>query len=128
MALSPKPRSVKEVAEFVQARLIGDDSVQLTGIASVRSARPGDLIFIDQEKNLSAALESGASALIAGNFAAEKTNRKPVLLASQPRLAFARAANLLSVRPERKSGIHPSVIVHPSARLGDGVTIEEGVL
>jgi len=128
MALSPKPRSVKEVAEFVQARLIGDDSVQLTGIASVRSARPGDLIFIDQEKNLSAALESGASALIAGNFAAEKTNRKPVLLASQPRLAFARAANLLSVRPERKIGIHPSAIVHPSARLGDGVTIEEGVI
>ena len=125
MTLSPKPRSVKEVAEFVQARVIGDESVQLTGIASVRSARPGDLIFVDQEKNLSAALESGASALIADNFAAEKTKGKPVLLAAQPRMAFARAAQLLCAAPNRKSGIHPSAIVHPSARLANGVTIEE---
>jgi UDP-3-O-[3-hydroxymyristoyl] glucosamine N-acyltransferase len=128
MTLSPKPRSVKEVAEFVQARVIGDGIVQLTGIASVQSARPGDLIFVDQEKNLSAALESGASAVIAGNFATEKTNSKPVLLASQPRLAFARAAQLLCPGPERRPGIHPSAIVHPSAHLGDGVTIEEKVV
>jgi len=125
MTLSRKPCTVKEVAEFVQARVIGDDSVRLMGIASLESARPGDLIFVDQEKNLSAALESGASALIAGNFAAEKTNSKPVLLASQPRLAFARAAQLLCPGPERKIGIHPSAIVHPSAHLATGVTIEE---
>ena len=128
MTLSPKARSVKEVAEFVQAHVLGDESVPLTGIASVRSARPGDLTFVDQEKNLSAALESGASALIAGNFAAVKNNTKPVLVASQPRLAFARAAQLLCPRAERKTGIHPSAIVHPSARLSAGVTIEEGVV
>src|SRR5579872_6105819 len=124
MTLSPKPRSVKEVAEFVQARVLGDESVQLTGIASVQSAQPGDLIFVDQETNLSAALDSGASALITGNFATENTNSKPVLLVSQPRLAFARAAQLLCPGPERKTGIHPSAIVHPSAHLADGVTIE----
>lgn len=126
MTLSPKPRSVKEVAEFVQARVLGDESVQLTGIASVRSARAGDLIFVDQEKNLLAALGSHASALIAGEFAAKKTNGKPLLLAPQPRLAFARAAQLLGPGPERKTGIHPSAIVHPSAHLAKGVTIEEG--
>ena len=123
-----RARSVKEVAEFVQARLLGDESVPLTGIASVRSARPGDLIFVDQDKNLPAALESQASAIIAGDFAAEKTNSKPVLLASQPRLAFARAAQLLGLGPERKIGIHPSAIVHHLARLADRVTIEEGVV
>src|SRR5579863_5085386 len=128
MTLSPKPRSVKEVAEFVQARVIGDESVQLTGIASVRSARPGDLIFVDQEKNLYAALESQASALIADNFATEKTNSKPVLLASQPRLAFARAAQLLCAGPERKTGIHTSAVVHPTAHLGAGVAVEEKVI
>ena len=128
MTLSPKTRSVKEVAEFVQARVLGDESVQLTGIASVQSARPGDLIFVDQEKNLSAALESGASALIAGNFAGEKTNGKAVLLAAQPRLAFARAALLLCPAPMREPGIHPSAIVHQLARLADGVTIEERVV
>ena len=128
MTLLPKPRSVKEVAEFVQARVLGDESVQLTGIASVQSARRGDLIFVDQEKSLSGAMESQASAVIAGNFAAGKTNGKPVLLVSQPRLAFARAAQLLCAASERKPGIHPSAIVHHLARLADRVTIEEGAV
>ena len=41
---------MKEVAEFVQARVLGDETVQLTGIASVESAIPGDLIFVEPGK------------------------------------------------------------------------------
>jgi UDP-3-O-[3-hydroxymyristoyl] glucosamine N-acyltransferase len=128
MTLLVKTRSVKEVAEFVQARVLGDETVPLTGISSVQSAVPGDLIFVDDQKNLRLALESRASAVIAGDFAAAKTNSKPLLLAAQPRLAFARAAQLLCPAPERKPGIHPSAIVHPSARLANGVTVEERVV
>jgi UDP-3-O-[3-hydroxymyristoyl] glucosamine N-acyltransferase len=121
-------RSVKEVADFVQARLLGDETVQLTGIASVQSSRPGDLIFVDDEKNLRPAFESEASAVIAGDFAAGKPSAKPLLLATQPRLAFARAAQLLCPKPERKPGIHPSAVVHSSAHLADGVTVEARVV
>jgi UDP-3-O-[3-hydroxymyristoyl] glucosamine N-acyltransferase len=121
-------RTVKEIAEFVQAHVLGDETVQLTGISSVQSAAPGDLIFVDDEKNLSLALGSRASAMLAGDFATGKTNSKPLLIATQPRLAFARAAQLLCPSPERKPGIHPSAIVHPSARLANGVTVEEHVV
>jgi UDP-3-O-[3-hydroxymyristoyl] glucosamine N-acyltransferase len=123
-----RARSVKRIAEFVQARVLGDEGVQLTGISSVESALPGDLVFVDDEKNLRLALESQASAVIAGDFAAGKTNPKPLLLATQPRLAFARAAQLLCPAPERTRGIHPSAIVHPSAQLAEGVTIEDHVV
>jgi UDP-3-O-[3-hydroxymyristoyl] glucosamine N-acyltransferase len=123
-----RTRSVKRIAEFVQARVLGDEGVQLTGISSVESALPGDLVFVDDEKNLRLALESQASAVIAGDFAAGKTNPKPLLLATQPRLAFARAAQLLCPATERKRGIHPSAIVHPSAQLAEGVTIEDHVV
>ena len=123
-----RTRSVKRIAEFVQARVLGDEGVQLTGISSVESALPGDLVFVDDEKNLRLALESQASAVIAGDFAAGKTNPKPLLLATQPRLAFARAAQLLCPAPERKRGIHPSAIVHPSAQLAEGVTVEDHVV
>jgi UDP-3-O-[3-hydroxymyristoyl] glucosamine N-acyltransferase len=123
-----KTRSVKEVADFVQARVVGDKTVQLTGIASVESAVPGDLVFVDDEKDLRLALESQASAVIAGDFAAGKTNRKPLILATQPRLAFARAAQILCAVPERMRGIHPNAIVHPSAQLADSVTIEDHVV
>jgi UDP-3-O-[3-hydroxymyristoyl] glucosamine N-acyltransferase len=120
-----RSRSVKEVADFVQARVLGDETVPLTGISSVQSAELGELIFVDDEKNLQAALESRASAVIAGNFASGTTNSKPLLLAAQPRLAFARAAQFLSSGAERQSGIHSSAIVHATARLGNSVTIEE---
>src|SRR5579863_8291160 len=121
-------RSVKEIADFVQARVLGDGTVQLTGISSVHSAAPGDLIFVDDEKHLPVALESRASAVIVGDFAAGKTNSKPLLLSTQPRLAFARAAQLLCPRPRRKPGVHPSAIVHSSASLADDVTVEERVV
>src|ERR1700733_576666 len=120
-----RARSVKEVADFVQARVLGDGTVQLKGIASVGSAVPGDLVFVDDEKNLRAVLESHAAAVVAGDFAARKPSSKPLLLAAQPRLAFARAAQLLCPRPERKPGLHPTAIVHSSARLANDVTVEE---
>jgi UDP-3-O-[3-hydroxymyristoyl] glucosamine N-acyltransferase len=121
-------RSVKEVAEFVQARLLGDETVQLTGISSVQSAGTGDLVFVDDEKHLLPAVESRAAAVIAGDFAAGKTTSKPLILSTQPRLSFARAAQLLCPKPERKPGIHPSAIVHTSARVGDNVAVEERVV
>jgi UDP-3-O-[3-hydroxymyristoyl] glucosamine N-acyltransferase len=120
-----RARSAKEVADFVQARVLGDETVQLTGISSVHSAAPGDLIFVDDEKHLHSALESRASAVIAGDFATGKPSSKPLLLATHPRLAFVRAAQLLCPGPESKPGIHPSAIVHPSAQLNQSVTIEE---
>jgi UDP-3-O-[3-hydroxymyristoyl] glucosamine N-acyltransferase len=125
---SVRPRSVKEVADFVQARVLGDETVQLKGIASVESAAPGDLVFVDDEKNLRLAVESEASAIIVGDFVSGTTNSKPLLLAAQPRLAFARAAQFLCPGPERQPGIHPSAIVDATARLANSVTIEERVV
>ena len=37
-------RSVKEVADFVQARVVGDKAVRLIGISSVESAGQGNLV------------------------------------------------------------------------------------
>jgi UDP-3-O-[3-hydroxymyristoyl] glucosamine N-acyltransferase len=118
----------KEIAEFVQARLEGDDAVELSGIASIVSAAPGDLVFVEDEKNLSRALESKASAVIAGEFATGKSHSKPLLIAAQPRLAFARAAQILCSARSLKPGIHASAIVHPSAQLDQNVALEEHVV
>ncbi len=121
-------RSAKEVADFVHARLVGDGSVRLRGIASVSSASPGDLVFVEDEKNLARALQSKASAVIAGEFATGKPSAKPLLIHSQPRMGFARAARLFERPSERGAGIHPSAVVHSSANLGKNVTVAERVV
>ncbi len=69
-----------------------------------------------------------ASAVIVGNFASGTTNSKPLLISDQPRLAFARAAQLLCPAPVLQPGIHASAVVHPSAHLGKDVALEERVV
>jgi len=115
-----------EIADFIQAQLIGDGSVPLKGIASITSARDGDLVFVEDERNLSSAIASRASAVIARD--GTNLGSKPLLVHPEPRLAFARAAQKLCIRADRKPSIHPSAVIHPSAILGGGVTVEEQVV
>jgi UDP-3-O-[3-hydroxymyristoyl] glucosamine N-acyltransferase len=118
-------RSLQEVAEFLQASLIGDGAVPITGIASLLGAGPGDLVFVEDRKNLSSALSSKAAAVIAGEFAVNGNYAKPVLIASQPRLAFARAGAWLQDLDQGTSGTHPTAVINPQAKIARGVSIEE---
>ncbi len=120
--------SLLEVAEFVQARLIGEATVELTGVASIGSASSGDLVFVEEEKNLDLALASRAAAVLAGDFAAKAPCGKPLLIAKQPRLAFARAARYLLATAKPQPGVHASAVVHTSARLAKDVTLAERVV
>lgn len=117
-------RPLNEIAEFVGGRVVGKN-VEISSIASLEAAAPGDLVFVESEKNLSLALQSSASAVVAGELAADKTSSKPLLIAAQPRLAFARAARLLYPPASGQSGIHPTAVVHPSAHLGKDITVAE---
>jgi UDP-3-O-[3-hydroxymyristoyl] glucosamine N-acyltransferase len=117
-------RQLAEIADFVQARLIGDGNVAISGIASVEAAGAGDLVFVQDEKNFESALESRARAVIAGKFAEGKKSSKPILITDHPRLAFARASQLILARPRRKTGVHPSAVVDGSSVFASGVTID----
>lgn len=119
--------SLKQIAEFVEARLLGNASVEISGIASIQSACSHDLVFVEDESNMAEALQSQAAAVIAGDFGAT-VGPKPLLIAAQPRLAFARAAQLLCRPVRQQLGVHPTAIVDPSARLGSQLTIESHVV
>jgi UDP-3-O-[3-hydroxymyristoyl] glucosamine N-acyltransferase len=116
-------RSVRELAELIGARMVGEGATDVSGIASLQSAVQGDLVFVEDANNLGLALQSKASAVIAGEFAAASTSSKPVLICVQPRLAFARAARLLSAAETHNGGIDPSALVPPSVQFAKGVTV-----
>jgi UDP-3-O-[3-hydroxymyristoyl] glucosamine N-acyltransferase len=121
-------RSLRQIAEQVGARLRGDGSLQLQGVASLASACPTDLVFVEDEKYLDAALQSGAGAVIAGNFAKVTASQKALLISDQPKLAFARAAMFLrdgSDRELRQGSSHPTAVIHTSAQVARGVVVEE---
>jgi UDP-3-O-[3-hydroxymyristoyl] glucosamine N-acyltransferase len=121
-------RRVREVGEFAEARVVGSGLIELSGVASVAGAQPGSLVFVEEEKNLAGALDSQASAIIAGEFAASVKSSKALLISAHPRLAFARAARLLCAPIERPPGVHSSAVVDPSAVLAAGVTVDARVV
>ena len=115
-------RSVKDVAELVDGRVLGDDSALVGGVASVASAKVGDLVFVEEVSGLGAALLGEASAILAGEFAAGAT-AKALVIVEHPRLAFARVAAWIGSGRTREGGVHASSAVHASARLGEGVAV-----
>lgn len=121
-------RALKEVAEFLGASLKGDGQAMVSSVASLQSAKAGDLVFVEDAKNLQSALSSQATAVIAGDFAGNGNHAKPVLITAQPRLAFARAAAWLRSASNGAPGVHPSAVVHKAAKLGKDVVVEERVV
>jgi len=117
-------RSLRDVAESLQARLIGDGTIEVAGVASLESAARDHLVFVDNEKHLAGALKSRAGAIIAGEFAAAVNVDRPLLISDHPKLAFARAARMLADDGRQQGGVHASAVIDPSATLGAGVRVD----
>jgi UDP-3-O-[3-hydroxymyristoyl] glucosamine N-acyltransferase len=116
-------RSLREISDALQARLIGDGKAEVAAVSSLESASPDHLVFVDDEKHLAGALKSQAGAIIAGEFAAAANSDRPLLITDHPKLAFARAARMLGSDDGRQHGsIH--AVVEASAVLGTGVRVE----
>ncbi len=115
--------NLKELADKIGARVLGNNAGEIAGVASVGAAGNNDLVFAEDEENLRAALKSRAAAVIAGEFAEKVQRSKVLLIVAQPRLAFARAANLLRASAGQKTGIHPSAVIQSSAKMGKGVLV-----
>jgi UDP-3-O-[3-hydroxymyristoyl] glucosamine N-acyltransferase len=129
--------SVGEIARAIGVKVIGDERTAISGAASVESAVDGDLVFVEDEKRLASALNSAAGAVIAGTFAQGVVNSKTLIIAANPRLAFARAVSIfptLSQTPrqqwgihslqKQEPGIHRTAVVASTATIAESVTVD----
>jgi UDP-3-O-[3-hydroxymyristoyl] glucosamine N-acyltransferase len=118
--------TLRELAEKLACRLLGDNSTAVASVSSLQSATSETLVFVEDDQHMDAALRSSAAAVIAGEFAADNT-AKPILISAQPRLTFARAAKLLC-DPDKNRAIHSSVIIPGTAKIGKNVGIGPGAV
>ena len=115
-------KTLKEIAELLGTKVIGDPDVVITGIAGIKEAKQGDITFLSNPKYLHFAEETKASAVIVSPGV--KKLSKPVITADNPSLAFTRVSTLFT--PPRKiidKGVHPSVILGKDVTLGSDVAI-----
>jgi UDP-3-O-[3-hydroxymyristoyl] glucosamine N-acyltransferase len=114
-------RTAEELAESIGATLEGDGQAEVAGVASPERAGVRDLIYVEAAKHAPRAAASAAFCVIAREGVV--LPGKTVLRSAQPKVAFAKAAELLLGRPPIAAGIHPTAIVPPLARIAPGASI-----
>jgi UDP-3-O-[3-hydroxymyristoyl] glucosamine N-acyltransferase len=114
-------RTAKELAELIGATLEGDGGAEVAGVASPERAGIRDLIYVEAAKHVERAAASAALCVVAREGIT--IPGKIVLRSAQPKVAFAKAAELLLGRPPIVAGIHATAIVAPLARVAPGASI-----
>jgi UDP-3-O-[3-hydroxymyristoyl] glucosamine N-acyltransferase len=111
-----------QIVSALGARLEnGSPDTEITGVAGIEEAGAGQLTFVANPKYAAAARKTKASAVIvAEDFPALAT---AMLRGPNPYLAFARAIALFHPSHKYVPGIHPTAVIHASARIGEAAHI-----
>jgi UDP-3-O-[3-hydroxymyristoyl] glucosamine N-acyltransferase len=114
--------SLGELARLLDGELCGDSQLMVTGADTLRDAGDGEITFLDQAKLLGKLAESRASAVVVPRGI--RPQGIAYISVDHVQTSFARIVALF--RPavqEQRSGVHPSAVVSPSARLGEDVVV-----
>lgn len=108
---------LSDIASALDATLEnGNPDTEITGVAGIEDAAPGQITFVANSKYAAAAKTTSASAVIVSeDFPAIPTG---MLRSKNPYLAFARAINLFYQAPRYEAGVHPTAVIAPTAKIG----------
>ena len=120
--MSTRSYRLADLARLVGGQVVGDDTVEIRGIAGIREARAGDITFIANSRYESYLASTDASAIIADPRV--KTG-KPLIHADNPHYAYLQVLELFAeaLAVEYPRGVHESAVVEPGAVLGENVSI-----
>ncbi|HEY6944639.1 MAG TPA: UDP-3-O-(3-hydroxymyristoyl)glucosamine N-acyltransferase, partial [Candidatus Acidoferrum sp.] len=118
---------LSELAQKLGCRLEGPPDLEISGVAGMEYAGPGQLTFLANRKYFSLLKTTRASAvLIEESVAIERDAAQASLAAlrsANPYLAFAQALELFYQAPQYAGGIHPTAIIGKTAKIGEGAHV-----
>lgn len=117
-----EPLAAEALARRLGLEIEGDGSREITGLATLSRAGPGDLTFLANSRYRDHLATTRAGAVI---LAAEAVEDCPStsLIAEDPYLAWATAAELFYPPPRFEPGIHATASVARDAEIADSVSI-----
>jgi UDP-3-O-[3-hydroxymyristoyl] glucosamine N-acyltransferase len=118
-----KALSLSELSELTGSELLGNPDHLISGIDTLEAATASEASFLANAKYLGAMRSSKAGVVCiakgvpthdGGNF----------LICENPSLTFQKIAQeLIASAPSGFEGIHPTAVIHPEAKIGEGTTI-----
>ncbi|XOV90001.1 MAG: UDP-3-O-(3-hydroxymyristoyl)glucosamine N-acyltransferase [Pseudomonadota bacterium] len=114
--------SLGEITARLGLELVGDGSLEISGIGSLTDAEPGQLTFLFNSAYKPHLASTRAAAVV---LRPEDAADCPIaaILSPRPRMTWAQVAGLFDPTPVPTANRHPSAQVDSSARVGEQVSI-----
>lgn len=118
----PEPLPVSQLAERIGAELLGASDTLITGINEIHKVRPGDLMFVDNEKYFQPALQSAATVILL-HKPAPVPEGKTLLVVSEPFRVYNDLVKQYRPRRPLVDSIGRGTVIHPSTVLEANVIV-----
>ncbi|HUI58470.1 MAG TPA: UDP-3-O-(3-hydroxymyristoyl)glucosamine N-acyltransferase [Bryobacteraceae bacterium] len=112
---------LREIADRLGCRLVGDGDLEISGVAGMEHAAAGQLTFLANPKYGPKVKHTKASAVLVSEAIAEL--EIAFLISENPYLDFARALALFYQPPRLAPGIHATASIAKSAVVGENCSI-----
>jgi len=115
--------SIQEIADHIQAEVIGDATQLIDHTAAMDNADLGSITYLKDKAYLQYLSETQASAVILKKDLAQQC---PVtaLVVDDPYVAYARVSQLFYPQPPVVPGIHESADISPEAQIADSAQVD----
>lgn len=123
-----KQWTIEQISRMVDGALDGDAHIVISGVEEILEAQAHQLTFIGEKKYLRLWDKSKAAAAIVNDkFKIEPGQGRALIRVPNADLAMAKVLEQFEpARPACESGIHPSAVVDPTAKIGRGSCIGPG--
>ena len=116
--------SAKQIAEFIQGTIVGDENATVHTFAKIEEGIPGAISFLSNPKYTHYIYDTQSSIVLVNNdFVPEKEVKATLIKVNNAYESLAKLLNLYEMSKPKKTGIDPLAYIAPTAKIGQNVYV-----
>ena len=116
--------SAKQIAEFIQGTIVGDENATVHTFAKIEEGIPGAISFLSNPKYTHYIYDTQSSiVLVNKDFEPEKEIKATLIKVDNAYESLAKLLNLYEMSKPKKTGVDPLAYIAPTAKIGENVYI-----
>ena len=116
--------SAKQIAEYIQGTIVGDENATVNTFAKIEEGIPGAISFLSNPKYTHYIYDTQSSiVLVNKDFTPEKEIKATLIKVDNAYESLAKLLNLYEMSKPKKTGIDPLAYIAPTAKIGENTYI-----